>query len=82
MTRAKIRLHPELEGLSRSTWEMLIREANLGTEYEEIARRYFIGKECQIDIAIDKNADRTRISRAVNTIQRDILNTYRNYIKN
>ena len=54
MTQAKPRkLSPELEALTRSQWEALIREANLGKVDAEIATRYFIDHECQIDIAID-----------------------------
>lgn len=54
MTQAKPRkLPPDLAELPRSKWEELIREANLGKQETEIATRYFIDKECQIDIAID-----------------------------
>ena len=75
MTQARIRLTPELADLSRSAWEELIREANLGTEASEIARRYYINKECQIDIAIDKNTDRTQISRIISNSRRKMLLT-------
>ena len=63
MTQAKPRISEELAGLSRSAWERLICEANLGLEDAEVARRYFIDKQCQIDIAIEKDTDRTQISR-------------------
>lgn len=82
MTQARIRVAPELANLSRSAWEQLIYEANLGTETSEIARRYFINKECQIDIAIDKNTDRTQISRVIGNIRRRLIATYQNSIPN
>lgn len=63
MVQARPRLSDELADLSRSTWERLIYEANLGVEGTDIARRYFIDKQCQIDIAIDKDIERTQISR-------------------
>lgn len=78
MTQAKIRLSPELAELSRSAWEELIYEANLGTEGSEIARRYFINRECEIDIAIDKNTDRTQISRIICKARKRIMLTYNN----
>ena len=81
MTQARIRLAPELADLSRSTWEELITEANLGIEASAIARRYFINHECQIDIAIDKNTDRTQISRVLGKAKRKIELTYYNSIK-
>lgn len=76
MTQARIRLTPELANLSRSAWEELITEANLGIEGADIARRYFINHECQIDIAIDKNTDRTQISRVVGKAKRKIEMTF------
>ena len=81
MTQARIRLTPELAELSRSAWEELITEANLGTETSEIARRYFINKECQIDIAIDKNTDRTQISRVLGKAKRKIEMTFQKTYK-
>lgn len=78
MTQAKVRVAPELAELSRSAWEELIYEANLGTEGSEIARRYFINKECEIDIAIDKNTDRTQISRIICKARKRIMLTYNN----
>lgn len=76
MTQARFRLPPELAALSRSTWEHLIYEANLGKEDTELARRYFIDKECQIDIAIDLYVDRHSISRHLKKIQARIAETY------
>ncbi len=76
MTQAKPRLPDALSGLSRSAWESLIYEANLGREDAEVARRYFIDRECQIDIAIDKDTDRTQISRRLGRARRKIEQLY------
>lgn len=78
MTQAKVRIAPELAELGRSAWEELIYEANLGTEWSEIACRYFINRECEIDIAIDKNTNRTQISRIVCKARKRIMLTHNN----
>ena len=77
MTQAKPRLPHELTGLPRSEWDNLIYEANLGTEDAEVARRYFIDRECQIDIAIDKDTDRTQISRRLGRVRRRLQDVYK-----
>lgn len=77
MTQAKPRLPHELSGLTRSELEHLIHEANLGQEDAEVARRYFIDKECQIDIAIDKDTDRTHICRVVKRSRSKLQEVYR-----
>lgn len=76
MTQAKPRLPAELSGLTRSEWDRLIFEANLGREDAEVARRYFIDKECQIDIAIEKDTDRTQISRRLGRMRRRLQDVY------
>lgn len=81
MTQAKIRIDPALEQLTRSAWENLIYEANLGREMSEIATRYFINKECQIDIAIDYNKDRTIVSRQLGSARRRIEQIYFDTLK-
>lgn len=75
MTQAKPRnIPPDLAVLPRSKWEELIKEANLGKEDTMIAERYFIDKECQIDIAIDmllcRNTVGNRISHALGRIEK------------
>lgn len=77
MTQARPRIDPALAGLPRSKWEHLIHEANLGREDAEIAKRYYIDKECQIDIAIDKDTDRTQISRRITRARRRIEEIYK-----
>lgn len=80
MTQAKLRIDPALAGLPRSAWEKLIYEANLGLEDADVARRYFIDKQCQIDIAIEKDTDRTQISRRLTRARRRIEDIYKNGI--
>ena len=67
------KLPPDMAVLTRSKWEELIREANLGKIDSEIATRYFIDHECQIDIAIDlmlcRNTIGHRISHALDRIE-------------
>ena len=75
MTQAKPRnIPPDMAALPRSKWEQLIHEANLGKEDTQIATRYFIDKECQIDIAIDmllsRNTIGSRIERARGRIEK------------
>lgn len=77
MTQARIKLEPELACLSRSDWERLIYEANLGAEDSEVAKRYFIDHECQIDIAIDKDTDRTQISRRLSKMRKRLREVYK-----
>ena len=77
MNYGKPRLPIELSGLTRSDMEALIYEANLGREETELARRYFIDRECQIDIAIEKNTDRTQISRRLGRTRRRLEEVYK-----
>lgn len=81
MTQAKIRIDPALSGLSRSAWENLIYEANLGSEMTEIATKYFIHKQCQIDIAIDKDIDRKTVNRKLGVARRRVEQTYYDRLK-
>lgn len=81
MTQAKIRIDPQIAKLPRTDWERLIYEANLGAEMSAIATRYYINKECQIDIAIDYDKDRTVMSRQIGTARRRIEQIYYDSIK-
>lgn len=76
MTQAKLRIDPALAGLSRSAWEKLIYEANLGVEDADVAHRYFIDHQCQIDIAIEKDVDRKTVCRRIGAARRKIKNIY------
>ena len=77
MTHARPRIDPVLATLPRSTWEGLIYEANLGTEDSDMARRYFIDKQCQIDIAIDKDVERCTVSRHLTSARTRIEQVYK-----
>lgn len=77
MTQARIRIEPELACLTRSAWERLIYEANLGAEDSEVAKMYFIDHLCQIDIAIEKDADRTTISRRLKRAHKRLTEVYK-----
>lgn len=76
MTQAKLRIDPALAGLSRSAWEKLIYEANLGVEDADVAHRYFIDHQCQIDIAIEKDVDRKTVCRRIGAARRKIKSIY------
>lgn len=73
MTQARIRVEPELACLTRSAWEKLIYEANLGAEDTEVAKMYFIDHICQIDIAIEKDTGRTQICRRLGQMKPRLL---------
>lgn len=77
MTQARIKVEPELACLTRSAWERLIYEANLGAEDSEVAKLYFIDHLCQIDIAIEKNTDRTHISRRLKQVHKRLAEVYK-----
>lgn len=81
MTQAKVRIDPALNRLSRSAWENLITEANLGRELTEIAKEYFIDKQCQIDIAIQHDSSRSTVMRQVGHARRRIEEIYFDRLK-
>lgn len=62
------KLPPELDTLLTSELKRAIREANLGRENSQIARRYFIDREAMIDIGEEIGLDRSAISRRLKDI--------------
>ena len=60
---ARVRLPGSLGQLLRSEMEIAISEANLGNSDSLIAKRYYIEKIPQIDIAIELDLERSTISR-------------------
>lgn len=68
MPKARVKLPEALELLLRSELECAIREANLGKDGTEIARRYLIDKVSQMDIAIEFGYERSTISRRIQKI--------------
>lgn len=62
------KLPPELDTLLTSELKRAIREANLGRENSQIARRYFIDRAAMIDIGEEIGLDRSAISRRLKDI--------------
>ena len=68
MATARVRLPDSLDGLMRSQMEMAIREANLGNDDTDIAKRYLIDQIPQIEIAAEFGWERSTISRRISRI--------------
>lgn len=68
MAAARVRLPDSLDGLMRSQMEMAIREANLGNDDTDIAKRYLIDQIPQIEIAAEFGWERSTISRRISRI--------------
>lgn len=60
---ARVRIPLELSGLLQSEWEQIIEQAGYSGQDAEIVRRYVLGKEPQIDVAIDLDMARSTITR-------------------
>ena len=71
------KLPPELDNLLTSELKRAIREANLGRENSQIARRYFIDRAAMIDIGEEIGLDRSAISRRLKDIAPRIAATSR-----
>lgn len=65
MQKARVRLPGGLDCLLRSEMEEVIRQANLGIEDTEIARRYLIDQVPQIDIAFEIGLERSTVSKRI-----------------
>lgn len=63
MARARVRAPISDTGLTRSEWEMVIREAALGAEDTVIARMYLLDVIAQVDIGAEVGLDRSTVSR-------------------
>lgn len=77
MATARVRLPDSLDGLMRSEMETAIREANLGNDDTDIARRYLIDQVPQIDIAAEFGWERSTISYWVKRIVSKVERTAR-----
>lgn len=80
MATARVRLPDSLDsldGLMRSEMETAIREANLGNDDTDIARRYLIDQVPQIDIAAEFGWERSTISYRVKRIVSKVERTAR-----
>ncbi|MBO7312484.1 MAG: hypothetical protein J6U82_06725 [Alistipes sp.] len=60
---ARVRLPGSLGQLLRSEMEIAISEANLGNSDSLIAKRYFLERIPQMDIAAELDVERSTISR-------------------
>lgn len=65
---ARVKLPPPLDKLLRSQMETAIREANLGNDDTDIAKRYLIDQIPQIEIAAEFGWERATISRRISRI--------------
>lgn len=65
---ARVKLPPPLDKLLRSQMETAIREANLGNDDTDIAKRYLIDQIPQIEIAAEFGWGRSTISRRISRI--------------
>ena len=61
-----------LEALSRSQIEVILYEANLSLEDTKLARRYFIDRVPQIDVAMEMDIDRKTVGARLRKIERRI----------
>ena len=65
---ARVKLPPPLDKLLRSQMETAIREANLGNDDTDIAKRYLIDQIPQIEIVAEFGWERSTISRRISRI--------------
>lgn len=65
---ARVKLPPPLDKLLRSQMETAIREANLGNDDTDIAKRYLIDQIPPIEIAAEFGWERSTISRRISRI--------------
>lgn len=69
MARARVRASAgNLNGLLRSEWEDLIREAALGIEDTKIAEMYLLDAIPQVDIGAELGLERSTVSRRLHRI--------------
>ena len=71
---ARVKLPPPLDKLLRSQMETAIREANLGNDDTDIAKRYLIDQIPQIEIAAEFGWERSTISRRISRILLNLEN--------
>ena len=68
MAAARVKLPDSLDSLMLSQMETAIREANLGNDDTDIAKRYLIDQIPQIEIAAEFGWERSTISRRISRI--------------
>lgn len=67
-TRARVKLTPELAALTTTQFDKAISEANLGVVDSLIARRYYLDRLPQADIAAELDVTRGTITRRMGSI--------------
>ena len=77
MATARVRLPDSMDSFRASEIEIVIREANLGNDDTDIARRYLIDQVPQIDIAAEFGWERSTISYRVKRIVSKVERTAR-----
>lgn len=68
-SRARGRLPSELDGLLSSQILAVINEANLGLSDSAIAKRYYVDRLPQIDIAVEMGLARTTVNNRLKGIK-------------
>lgn len=68
--RARGKLPPELDNLTRNGIEAVIYQANLGQEDTKIARLYYLDKIPQVDVAAELYLGRATVQRRLPGIVR------------
>ena len=73
--QARVKLPPELGGLTRKDMEAVIYQANLGRENSQIAQLYFVDKLPQVDIATELYLGRATVQRRLPDIKEQLRRT-------
>lgn len=61
-----------LDRMSRSQMEAVLYEANLGLEDTKLARRYFVDRVPQIDVAMELGLDRKTVGNRLRRIEKRV----------
>ena len=73
--QARVKLPPELGGLTRKDMEAVIYQANLGRENSQIAQLYFVDKLPQVDVATELYLGRATVQRRLPDIKEQLRRT-------
>lgn len=77
MARARAHVPESLEGLTRSDWESVIEQANLGAENTKIAKMYLLDAIPQVEIGEAVGLTRSTVSRRMPGILDKVEHTAR-----
>ena len=74
MARARVHVPESLYDFTRSDWEVIIREASLGTDDTIIAEMYLLDAVAHVDIGAELGLSRSavskRMARIINKLER------------